>query len=106
MPDFYTIANRLPTVKAPIVWFDVSRDQTVMDDLNYLLNNNPKMIIFADHGESVIAEHESAFNGKGYEGHRAMYNWLLDCRDNPDSNYEVKRVYEIQNYKVYAMVKK
>ena len=102
---FYVLADRVPTVKAPIPWFDVAREETVLEDLNYLQNNNPKMIVFADHGEYVISMHEELFNNGNELGHRAMYNWLQDCRD-PSGNYTELASYSVQDYTIYLLLRK
>ena len=105
IPMFYTLAGKLPTVKAPICWFDVSRDSTMLEDLEYLKQNNPKLIMFADHGEYVLRAHEEGFRDGGESGHRRMYEWLLECRDGPGSNYVVVGTYFLHNYDMYLMLR-
>ena len=102
---FYALANKVPTVKAPVAWFDVSRDKTILEDLEYLTQNNPKMIIFADHGEWVLRSHEELFNDGNELGHRKMYEWLIDLRDDTESNYTTIEVYRVHNYHIYLMLR-
>jgi hypothetical protein len=101
---FYVLADRVPNVKAPMPWFDVSRDVTILEDLEYLQNNRPKMIVFADCGIDVIKAHEDGFRGGGESGHRAMYYWLTECRDS-NTDYTVDTVYQIHDYLIYVMLR-
>lgn len=104
IPIFYSLAGKLPTVKTPVPWFDVASDQTVLDDLEYLKANNPKLMVFADHGEYVMEAQEKYYRDGGESGQRKIYEWLSDCRDGL-LNYTVLEIYEIQNYKVYLMLR-
>ena len=102
---FYTLANKLPVVKAPVSWFDVSRNSTILDDLEYLQNNNPRMIVFADHGEDVLAAHEKSFGtGEDSYAHRALYEWLLDCKNGTYGNYSIIETYNVDNYCIYLLL--
>jgi len=102
---FYVLAGKVPTVKAPIPWFDVSRDVTLLEDLEYMKNNNPRMIAFADCGIEVIKAHEDGFREGNESGHRRMYEWLTECRDDPGNGYTVVETYSLQNYSIYLMVR-
>ena len=102
IPIFYTLAGKMPAVRSPVPWFDVASDQTVLDDLEYLKNNNPKMIVFADHGADIMDLQEKNYRGGAESGQRRMYEWLLDCKDGPD--YTLVRAYDIEGYKIYLMV--
>ncbi len=106
IPIFYTLANKIPTVKAPVCWFDVVQDKTVLEDLAYLKSDNPKMIVFADHGYSAMEVHEHLFRGGNESGQRAMYEWLLECKDDTNSDYIVISSYNINGYNVYLMLHK
>ena len=101
---FYTLAGKTPTVMAPVCWFDVVRDETVIKDLEYLKKNNPKLIMFADHGILTLEEHEKTFRNGEEAGQRRMYEWLLECRDDPGSDYTVIQVYNVHNYPLYLML--
>ena len=103
IPIFYTIAKKTPTVKAAVPWFDVSRESTIREDLDYLKNNNPKMIVFNDHTMYAIYVHQEYYGDKG--AHYDLYLWLLECRDDPDSNYEVISTYT-GSYNTYLLVLK
>ncbi|MCL2143089.1 MAG: glycosyltransferase family 39 protein [Methanomassiliicoccaceae archaeon] len=102
---FYILAGKVPNVKAPIPWFDVSRGETILEDLEYLQNNNPKMIVFADHGEDVLKAHEDLFNGGNESGHRKMYEWLLECAEPSSPDYTVIEKYRLQSYDIYLMLR-
>jgi len=101
---FYVLAGKMPTVKAPEPWFDVSREETILEDLEYLKHNNPKMILFADHGYHALEVHEQAFNGGNELAHRQMYEWLLECRDS-GTDYTVIETYVIQDTVIYLMLR-
>lgn len=110
LSSFYIIMNKVPTVKAPICWFDVSGSESVLSDLEYLKNNNPKMIVFADQGEYTLSAHELMFNGGEALGHRAMYEWLNECKDG--GSYTVligdgksESTYIIDKIHVYIMIR-
>lgn len=103
IPIFYTIANKIPTTKGVVPWFDVSRESTIYEDLEYLKSNNPKMIVFNDHTMFAISAHESLFGDKS--AHYELYTWLFDCMDNVESKYEVVSTYE-DVYNTYVLVLK
>jgi hypothetical protein len=104
VPIFYKLAGVLPTVKAPVSWFDVSRESTIAEDLDYLKANNPKMMMFADHGYYVLEEHERMFGTLGESTHRAMYEWMLDCMKAPDSEYTVVESHVVGGYPYHILV--
>jgi 4-amino-4-deoxy-L-arabinose transferase-like glycosyltransferase len=104
IPIFYTLAGKTPAVRSPVPWFDVANDQTVLDDLDYLKSNPPKMIIFADHGYPIMELQEKYYRNGGESGQRSMYKWLLECKDDP-LRYEVIQEYDILNYKVYLLLR-
>ncbi|MGI6009112.1 MAG: hypothetical protein ACOX8X_03185 [Methanomethylophilus sp.] len=99
---FYTLTDQMPVVKAPVAWFDVSQNSTIGEDLAYLQTNHPKVIVFADHGDNALSEHEKSFDIG--ENHRLLYNWLIYCRDDPDSGYEVAASYMLQSIPIYILV--
>jgi len=101
IPIFYVIANKTPTVKAVVPWFDVSRESTIREDLDYLKNNNPKMIVFNDHTMDAVYAHQELYGDKS--AHYDLYVWLLECRDDPSSNYEVVSTYS-GSYNTYLLV--
>jgi hypothetical protein len=98
---FYTLANKVPSVKSPVPWFDVSRSATIYEDLEYLKLNNPKMIIFSDHTMEVLELHEELYGGK--PAHRELYNWLLDCKSGANG-YSVIATYN-GSFVIYLMVR-
>ena len=98
---FYTLTGELPVVKSPVAWFDVSLNSTIGEDLEYLQANNPEIIVFADHGDYAITEHEKSFDIG--DNHRSLYNWLLHCRDDSDSNYTTISSYVLQNISIYIL---
>ena len=104
IPIFYSLAGKIPTVKAPVAWFDVARDQTVLDDLEYLKENNPKLIVFEDHGEYVMREHEKMFRGGEECGQRQVYEWLLSIVDGTYGDYTVYE-YTLDHCTFYYMVR-
>lgn len=89
---FYHIAGIIPTTYSAICWFDVSTTSSIYKDLDYLKANNPKMIVFQDSGEDAINVHEYYYGSK--PAHHELYSWLVWCRDNPESGYEVVSVYD------------
>ncbi|AMH94259.1 transmembrane protein [methanogenic archaeon ISO4-H5] len=101
---FYALAHKTPTVRAPIPWFDVARDETLHEDAVYLKTNEPKMIMFCDHGLYPIEAHEAAFNGKGYEGHWELYNWMRYCAFDAGSNYTIISTYQLNNEPMYLLL--
>lgn len=103
IPIFYHLANKTPTVKAVVPWFDVSRESTIREDLDYLKDNNPKMIIFNDHTMDAVNAHQELYGGKG--AHHDLYSWLLECRDDPGSKYDVISTY-YGTYNTYLLVLK
>ncbi len=103
IPIFYTIANKTPTVKAVVPWFDVSRETTIWEDLDYLKSNNPKMIVFNDHTMAAVDAHQELYGDK--TAHYELYSWLLECRDSPESRYEVVSTYS-GAYNTYLLVLK
>lgn len=103
IPIFYTIANKAPTVKAVVPWFDVSREATIWEDLDYLKNNNPKMMVFNDHTMVAVEAHQNLYGDKS--AHYELYSWLLECRDSLDSKYEVISTYG-GAYNTYLLVLK
>lgn len=98
---FYTLTGKMPVVKSPVAWFDVSLNSTIGEDLEYLQANNPEIIVFADHGDYAITEHEKSFNIG--DNHRLLYNWLIYCRDDPGSNYTTISSYMLQNISIYIL---
>ena len=95
---FYTLADKVPVVKAAIPWFDVARDETVLEDLEYLKNNNPKMIVFSDHGWDAVIYHEYLFRDCGDSGQRFMYTWLLGLvaeAGSPGASYVLLETYRL-----------
>jgi len=104
IPIFYALADKLPTVRSPVPWFDVASDRTVLEDLEYLKGNNPKMIVFADHGYRIMEVQEKYYRGGAESGQRAVYEWLLECRDGASSVYTVIQGYSIEDYMIYTMV--
>ncbi len=103
---FYTLAHKLPKVKAPIAWFDVSRNSTILEDLNYLQSNLPKMILFADHGEYVLKVHEDLFGtGNDAYAHRWLYEWLVDCKNGTNGEYVILKEYYLDNYTMYLLLR-
>lgn len=92
IPIFYTLADKIPTVKCVVPWFDVSRGSAISKDLDYLKSNNPKMIVFNDHTMDAVNAHDALFGDKS--SHYELYTWLLDCRDDVESKYKVVSTYE------------
>lgn len=103
IPIFYTIAEKTPTVKCVVPWFDVSRESAIIKDLEYLKSSNPKMIVFNDHTMDAVNIHEELYGNK--KGHHDLYEWLLDCRDDKESKYEVIKTYP-GSFNTYLMVLK
>lgn len=103
MPIFYTLAGKTPTTNSVVPWFDVSRESTIIKDLEYLKSNNPKMIVFNDHTMDAIHIHEDFYGDKS--AHYELYSWLLECRDDAESKYVVVSThYRVHN--TYFMVLK
>ena len=103
IPIFYALADKTPTVKAVVPWFDVSRGSTIEGDLDYLKNNNPKMIVFNDHTMDAVTVHQELYGDK--DAHYDLYVWLLECRDDPGSNYDVVSTYN-GSYNTYLLALK
>ena len=102
-PVFYTLVDKIPSVRAPIPWMDVSTEKTILADLEYLKNNLPKMIVFMDHGEIYLEVHEQLYNeGKG-SAHRLLHEWLWDCMDNGD--YDILATYNAHDVPTYVMLR-
>ncbi len=104
IPVFYTLAGKIPTVTAAIPWFDVASDKAVLNDLAHLQNENPKMIVFADHGEETMWYEEELYRNGHNSGQRSMYNWIYECM-NGNYGYTNLATYTIQNYAVHIIVK-
>lgn len=104
IPIFYTIAGKTPSVKSIVPWFDVSRNSTILEDLEYLKINNPKMIVFCDHTMSAVNIHNEYYGDKS--AHLELYSWLLECMSSDNGPYEVKSAYMIKGYTTYLMVLK
>lgn len=104
IPVFYTLAGKTPTVTAAVPWFDVASDKAVLDDLAYLHDNNPKMIVFADHGEETMRYEEDLYRNGHDSGQRAMYNWICECM-NGNYGYVNVATYLIQDYVVNIIIK-
>lgn len=103
-PVFYTLAHKLPFVTAPVPWFDVSSDDALYKDLDTVKAVEPKLLVFADHGEDAMNYEEKLYRNGEPSGQRAMYEWLQSCMTDPGSQYTVIGEYFIQNYPIYVMV--
>lgn len=93
---FYHLAGIVPTVYSPICFFDVSSEDAIKKDVQYLRDNHPKMIVFEDSGTSAIEYSEGEYGDKS--GHWELYYWLCWCRDDPGSGYSIVSTYHGNMY--------
>jgi 4-amino-4-deoxy-L-arabinose transferase-like glycosyltransferase len=78
---FYSLAGKMPNVRAAVPWMDVSSEGAIISDLEYLKANLPKMILFIDHGAHYLNVHEELFNGGKESVHRQLHGWLTEQLD-------------------------
>lgn len=85
MPIFYLLANRWTNVKAVVHWPDFLPDKFAEKEARELLDNPPKMIIFAELPETVWLTHEILFRA----GHPSGQRLLLEAIKKLTSNKEI-----------------
>ena len=61
------------------------------------------MIVFNDHTMAAVDAHQELYGDK--TAHYELYSWLLECRDSPESRYEVVSTYS-GAYNTYLLVLK
>lgn len=85
---FYCLSNRTdPGVSAKVQWFDVSTNETVINDIDIIKNNPPKVILLYNINEGTYDGHESAFNSGNVSGTRIMRDFLYEFVYTNDYKY-------------------
>lgn len=69
---FYLLADRWPTTKGKVHWFDFSSDQEAISDAQRIAASPPKIIVYLEMPEFVWSSHERLFRDGKPLGHRAI----------------------------------
>ncbi|MCD7761924.1 MAG: glycosyltransferase family 39 protein [Lachnospiraceae bacterium] len=79
IPIFYSLCDRTdPGTTTKVQWFDVSTDESIEEDIEYLKENLPKAIILYNTTEETYDSHESAFRNGEVSGTREMREFLYN----------------------------
>lgn len=97
-PIFYTLANRTSDTYTYVQWFDVSSDKGVVEDIEVLQENPPKVIVHIHVPKGVIDSHESLFRTGEHSGLYKMDRALKKLEEK--ENYKIANKYKIQKYEV------
>ncbi|SEI97545.1 Dolichyl-phosphate-mannose-protein mannosyltransferase [Lachnospiraceae bacterium A10] len=71
---FNVLTERKTTYYA-VPYFDVFPDEMAIENANYLKENCPKLVLWADLNESRWEAHENAFRNGNRSGQRELQNW-------------------------------
>lgn len=100
---FYCLSDRNdPGVSAKVQWFDVSTNETVINDIDVIKNNPPKVILLYNLNESTYDGHESAFNSGDVSGTRIMRDFLYEFVYTNDYKYIDNYVSDNNNISVFV----
>jgi len=83
-PIVYTMTGRHSSTYSKVQWFDVSSRESIMNDIEELRRNLPKMIICVDMPEDVYTSHEALFSGY----HTRIMKDALINEIIPENNYK------------------
>lgn len=72
---FNVLTHRKIPTYMPVHYFDVCSDETAISDAEYLTNNLPKIILWAELGEASWNVHEQLFRGGARSGQRALQDF-------------------------------
>lgn len=79
IPILYCLSNRNdPGVFAKVQWFDVSTNESVINDIEIIKETKPKVIVIYNLNETTYDGHESAFNSSKVSGTRMMRDFLYE----------------------------
>lgn len=79
IPLFYCLSDRDdPGVFAKVQWFDVSTNESVINDIEVIRESKPKVILIYNLNESTYYGHESSFNLGEVSGTRKMRDFLYE----------------------------
>ena len=76
IPIFYLLTERGHETFTTVQWMDVNSDEDVIADIDVLLQQPPKAIVFCHIPESVIDAHEKSFRNGEACGMRIMQDFL------------------------------
>lgn len=89
---FYKILERKPLTKNANLYFDLCSDEKALQDMEKLVNNPPKLIIWLKFPEDVINLHENLFRNGMLSGQRHI-------------NYAISNMIENNKYKIIKVYK-
>lgn len=77
IPIFYVMSDRYPETFTLVQWFDVSSEKRVLEDIQTLEANPPKVLVLCRIPEGTISGHEKLFRGGQFSAQRKMMNSLF-----------------------------
>ncbi|HMM06117.1 MAG TPA: hypothetical protein PKD52_05545 [Clostridiales bacterium] len=92
-PIFYLIADKTPFTYSYVQWFDVCSDRAIIDDIEKIKEEKPKMIIVSPLQENVMEAHESMFSGGKVSTQRKLMDSLEEFTEKQD--YTAVNTYNI-----------
>lgn len=79
IPIFYSMCHRSdPGTRSKVQWFDVSTDDTVIQDIEIIQQNKPKVIVMYNTSEYAYQAHENSFRKGQMSGTRTMREFLYN----------------------------
>lgn len=79
IPIFYVLCDRDdPGTRSKVQWFDVSTDDTLIQDIEIIRNNKPKVIIMYNTSAYAYQSHENAFRKGNISGTKIMREFLYN----------------------------
>ncbi len=95
-PELYTFTDRSdPGTFSVVQWFDVSTNETVLDDIEIVEDAEPEVIIIYNIPEYAIKNHEEMFNDDEQSATTTMYDSLRDfCLEN---GYTAEGLFELNS---------
>lgn len=94
-PIFYLMSNRWPKSKSIVSWYDFLPSNRAIEEANRLIKSPPKILIFIDLPDSVLADHERLFRSNGAIGQRDILKSIELLTSN--NIYELKFKSEISS---------
>lgn len=76
IPVFYLLSDRWPPTNSLQHWYDTVNDAGVMEDLDKLKSNLPKVIVILDLPADAALVHEKLFRGGKFSAQREMAGWI------------------------------
>lgn len=89
---FYGILERKPLTKNANLYFDLCSDEKALSDMEILVNNPPKLIIWLKWPEYMINFHEYLFRGGSSSGQRQINNAIANMVKN--KKYKTVKIYK------------